>query len=350
MVKCHLQEVTSKNANLHSDLTEMQKKLNTYVEKGRIAESTAVNEESIVAVKPDPLKIRPLRKINKFDGTFLAVDCSTRTLKRANNWGIYLMRVSYAHIQERAVKWSYLERVYTAVGDSHVRRNLLTNVRIELESQMALSLLENHDIFVYDEHTNARRNYLLLDGAGYFGGERKYGVSLYDECEKREISLLAISKNSPVLHDEKGRDFVATTSMIAPYTLWVYPTLRKANRDEHLYGDISVIKLCETSERVFRCDIMEYLTGGKVEEILSPLTCLSEDPRCLGYPIPLYLAHEFSSPADSMLMHYHDRVEEQLGEAGLLKVLRQEEQTCSFADELHGVKHVFQWEWWDGQF
>jgi len=341
---------SSQNGNLQSDLAEMHNKLSTYIEKGRIAESTTVNEESIVAVKPDPSRIKPLRKIGKFNGRFVAVDCSTRTLKRANNWGIYLMRSSYAHVQERSVKWNYMERIYTAVGDSHARRNLLTNVRIELESQMALSLLQTQEIFVYDEHPNARRNYLLLDGAGYFGGDRKYCVSLYDECEKHGVSLLAISKNSPVLHDEKGRDFVATTSMIAPYKLWVYPALRKSNRDEHLYGDISVVKLCETSEHVFRCDVMEYLTTGDIDEILSPLTYLSEDPRCLGYPIPLYLAHEFSSPSDSMLMHYHDMIEEELGEAGLLRVLRQEEQSSSFADELHGIKHAFQWEWWDGQF
>jgi hypothetical protein len=345
-----MQRTASQDSKLQSDFTEMRRKLGIYVEKGRIAESTAINEESVVAVKPDPQKIKPLKKISGFGGHFLAVDCSTRTLKRANNWGIYLMRASYAHVQERSIKWDYVERIYTAVGDSHARRNLLTNIRIELESQMALNLIQNQAMSFYDEHPDAQRNYLLLDGAGYFGGDRKYCVSLYDECEKHEISLLALSKNSPLLHDEKGRDFVATTSMMAPYKLWVYPALKKSNRDEHLYGDISVVKLCETSERVFRCDIMEYLTSCDVVETLSPLTYLSEDPRCLGYPIPLYLAHEFSAPSDSMLVYHHDQVEQELKETGLLNVLRREEQSCSFADELHGIRHAFQWEWWDGQF
>lgn len=341
---------TALGKRLKEDLSDMEKKLSLYVDKGRVTGTAAVIEEPMVAVKPDLSQIKPLKKIERFEGQFLAVDCSTRTLKRANNWGIYLMRASYAFVKERDVKWDYAERICTVVGDARARRNFLTHFRIELESQMALSLLQGEGTVSYDEHPNARRNYLLLDGAGYFGGERKFCVSLYDECEKREISLLAISKNSPLLHDERGRDFIATTSMIAPYPLWVYPTIRKSNRDEHLYGDISVVKLHEVSERVFRCDIMEYLTGCNVEELLSPLTYLAEDPRCLGYPVPLYLAHEFSAPSDSMLIHYHDQVEEELKDAGLLKVLRREEQSCSFADELHGIKHAFEWEWWGAQF
>jgi len=50
-----------------------------------------------------------------------------------------------------------------------------------------------------------------------------------------------------------------------------------------------------------------------------------------------------------MLLSYHDQIEERLSKAGLLETLRSEELTCSFADELHGIKYAFQWEWWDGQ-
>jgi hypothetical protein len=42
-----------------------------------------------------------------------------------------------------------------------------------------------------------------------------------------------------------------------------------------------------------------------------------------------------------MLLSYHDQVEGALAEAGLLATLRREEFTCSFADELHGVKYPF---------
>jgi len=51
-----------------------------------------------------------------------------------------------------------------------------------------------------------------------------------------------------------------------------------------------------------------------------------------------------------MLLSYYDRIEEKLSDAGLLDVLRREECSCSFADEIHGVKHAFEWEWWDDQF
>jgi hypothetical protein len=86
---------------------------------------------------------------------------------------------------------------------------------------------------------------------------------------------------------------------------------------------------------------MEYLTGEEVSETVAPLTLVAEDPRSLGYPIPLFLAHEFSGPSESMLLSYHDQVESALAEAGLLDQLRREEFTCSFADELHGVRYAF---------
>jgi hypothetical protein len=338
------------NSNVAADLVDMEKRLNTYVNNGRVAAQIEIREEPMASVKPDVLKIRPLKKTNNFSGDFVAVDCSTRTLKRANNWGIYLMRTTCALVRKRNVDWNYLERLYTAVGDSRTRSNFLTDVRIELESQMALKFLEGEDGFSYYEHTDPRSNYLLLDGGGYFGGERKFRVWLYEKCEKTGINLLAISKNSPSLHDEKGRDFIATTSTLAPHGIWMYHPVRKADKDRSLYGDVALVKLCEENPRVFRCDIMEYLTNQELSEVLSPLTAVAEDPRCLGYPIPLWLAHEFSAPSDSMLLSYLDQIEETLKNAGLLEALRREERSCSFADELHGIKHAFEWEWWDGQF
>src|SRR3972149_2196173 len=85
----------------------------------------------------------------------------------------------------------------------------------------------------------------------------------------------------------------------------------------------------------------QVLTERGISEVLAPLTTVAEDPRALGYPIPLFLAHEFSGPSDPMLLSYLDEVETSLTEAGLLDTLRREEYTCSFADELHGVKYPF---------
>jgi hypothetical protein len=330
------------NERINEDLIEITRKLREYINKGRALGYKEVKEEPTIMVKPDKSKIKPLKKMNEFKGHFLAVDCSTRTLKRANNWGIYLMRVAYASVQGRNVNWGYNERICTVIGDAYTRSNFLTDFRIELESQAALHFLrDKHVAFYYED---PRSNYLLLDGGGYFGGQRKFRVSLYEECEKRGINLLAISKNSPLLHDDKGRDFIATTSILAPYKTWIYHPVRKANKDQSLYGDISVVKLCEESPRIFRCDIMEYLTDTDISDVLSPLTYISEDPRCFGYPIPLWLAHEFSTPSDTMLLYYHDQVEKALAEAGLLDTLRIEELSCNFSDMLHGVKYPFRWE------
>ncbi|MDH5449765.1 MAG: DNA double-strand break repair nuclease NurA [Candidatus Bathyarchaeota archaeon] len=327
------------------DLEEMKKKLGDYVNKGRAIGFHEVRKEPVIAITPDKSKIKPLKKMKNCDVHFMAVDCSTRTLKRANNWGVYLMRAAYASVEGRNVDWGYEERMCTVIGDAYGRSNFLKDFRIELESQMGLKLLRGRITTPYYDHTNGRSNYLLLDGGAYFGGERKFRVSLYEECKKEGINLLAISKNSPLLHDDKGRDFVATTTMLSPYGVWVYHPIRKANKDQTLYGDISVVKLYEESPRVFRCDIMDYLTKYEINELLSPLISISEDPRCLGYPVTLWLAHDFSGPSDSKLLHYHDQVEETLATADLLDVLRMEEVSCNFPDELHGVKHPFQWEW-----
>jgi hypothetical protein len=323
------------------DLAEMQKKLGLYVANGSVAGPMDAKEEPVITVRIDASKIKPLPKTQGFRGSFLAVDCSTRTLKRANNWGVYLMRAAYAAVKERIVDWNFREKICTAIGDAYTRSNYLTDVRIELESQMALELLERKDEPFYYEHTHPRSNYLLLDGGGYFGGDRKFRVSLYEKCEKSGITLLAVSKNSPSLHDEKGRDLIATTSILSPYETWVCHPVRKADKDKSLYGDITLIRLSKDSPRVFRCDVMEYLTDDEIGEIIAPLTLVADDPRSLGYPVPLFLAHEFSAPSESMLLSYHDQIEASLAEAGLLDQLRREEFTCSFADELHGVRYAF---------
>jgi hypothetical protein len=323
------------SGRIREDLSEMKKKLGEYIDKGRVAGYHEVRKEPVIAVKPDKSKIKPLKKLKKSDVHFMAVDCSTRTLKRANNWGVYLLRTAYASLKDRDVHWGYDERMRTVVGDAYVRRKILQDARLNLESEIALNLVRDA----------GESDYLLLDGASYFGGERKFWVDLYVKCKENEVKLLAISKQSPVLHDEKGRDLVAATYMLSSDPLWVYYPVTKANVHEHLYGDVSIIKLCEESSRVFRCDIMGYLTHREVPELISPLTSISEDPRCLGYPVTLWLAHDFSAPSDSKLLHYHDQVEETLAAADLLDVLRIEELSCNFPDELHGVKHPFHWEW-----
>ena len=333
------------NNKIKEDLSEMKKKLGLYVDKGRVPSFLNMKQEPLIAVKPDVAKIQPLKRMINYEGQFLAVDCSTRTLKRANNWGVYLMRPSYVIVRGRDVEWGYDERLFTVVGDMHVRRGLLEDCRLELESLMSLNMIEAKFKTFYDGQGSVRRDYVFLDGGSYFGGERKFRVSLYDECKKRGICLLAISKNSSILHDEKGRDLIATTGMISPYKVWVYPSIKKTNMDEHLYGDVCIVKLSEDSDRIFRCDVMEYLTNYDMSNLLSPLTFLSEDPRCLGYPVPLFLAHQFSTPAEAMLLHYHDQIKDVLQEAGLLDSLSREELACNFPDMLHGVKYAFDLEW-----
>jgi len=319
----------------------MKKKLCLYIDKGRVTSSIEMLEEPTITQKPDKLKLKLLKKTNTFDGNFVAVDCSTKTLKRANNWGIYLMRVAYAYIKERKPEWGYKECIHTAIGGADQRFTELRDARFELESEIALSLCCAPDMGRAPGHID----YFLLDGGSFFGEKRGFKVALYEKCKDLGIKLLTVSKQSPTLHDDMGRDFIATISTLFPYPIWVYFPVEEANIHKHLYGNISLVKLSNDSPYIFRCDIMEYLKNNEVSELLSPLTSVSEDPRCLGYPIPLFLAHKFSASAEAMLIHYHDHVENVLREAGSLTVLRREELACSFPDELHGKRRAFEAEW-----
>lgn len=316
---------------IETDLNQMKQSLSSYLEKGCVAGYQTVRDEPSIAVRPTISKIMTLRRPEACNMNFFAVDCSTRTLKRANNWGIYLFRASYSTVRNRIVDWGFKETIRAINGDPHVRRKLLQEIRLQLESEMALKLVAKAD----------ENDYILLDGASYFGGERKFNVLLYEECEKEGIKLLAISKRSPMLHDEKGRDLIAATYMLAPQESWVYYPVKTASIHDHLYGDVSIIKLSPESPRAFRCDIMGFLTGSNIEQLITPLRGISGDPRCLGYPVALWLAHDFSSVSASKLLQYHVRIEETLAEAGLLEVLRHEEMASNFADELHGAKYAF---------
>jgi len=315
-----------------NDIDLAVKTLSTYAEKGYLSSPTETRNEPETLSKPDSSRFKPLRKLESSKAKFVAVDCSTRVLKRANNWGVYLFRPAYAFVENRQVDWGFQERIKALVGPPYTRFQALRDLRLELESELALSLTSGVN----------SGDYLFLDGASYFGEQTGYNVSLYEKCKSKGISLLALSKQSPTLRDERGRDFQATAQLMAQQPLWVYHPVAKANLTEHLYGDIAVVKLCEESPRVFRLDIMEYLTGREASEVVSPLTAVSEDPRCLGYPVPLLLAHEFSATADSKMLYHFERIENLLKESGHYDRLSTEEQAGSFADSIHGVKFSFE--------
>ena len=321
---------------IQNDLDEVATKLKKYVQNGFFMNQIEVREEPRLIEVPNEAKLKPLEKVDATKIRFMAVDCSTRTLRRGHNWGIYLFRVSCVYVKNRDVKWNFEERIRMAEGSLRFRHYRVRTIRFELESEMALKNLDKLE----------ENDYLLLDGASYFGEKKGFYLSLYQECQKRGINLLTISKQSPMLHDNKGRDLVATISALAEnkFPCWVYHPVKKANKNEQLYGDVSLIKLCESSPRIFRCDIMEYLTNKNIDELLSPLTGISEDPRCLGYPVVLWLAHDFSRPSNSKLLYYYEQVRKKLAESRLLERLQREELSCNFPQTLHGIKYPFEME------
>jgi len=317
--------------DITNDISEAVKTLSIYVDKGSMTQRPERKQESEIFNKPDFARFKSLKKPHQCNAKFMAVDCSTRTLKHANNWGVYLFRPAYAIAEKRKVDWGFQEKMRALIGPADLREYTLRALRFEFESELALNLVEKLNI----------GDYVLLDGASYFGEKKGFQVSLFERCKHEKLTLLTLSKQSPTLHDELGRDFQATAQSMINEPLWVYHPVAKANLNEHLYGDISLVKLCEESQRVFRLDVSAYLTNREVTDIVSPLTTVSDDPRCLGYPVPLWLAHEFSATSESKLLYWVEIIENLLKEKELYDRLSKEELACSFADNMHGVKHVF---------
>jgi len=330
-----------KMKSLEDDLASMVKKLTNYVDAGRLVGELVVDEEPIRIINIDPTNNIPLTQTS-YDiirSRFMAVDCSTIPLMRANNWGIYLLRAAYALLEppeRKNIDWGFSDNVVTVIGDSHQRMFRLRDERTELESKLALDIIRKID----------EGDYLLLDGAGYFGGYLEFRVELYDKCENRGVKLLAISKNAPSMLDNKGRDLIASLLRIISNPLWAFPVpTMRANKDEHRYGNTYVTKFGSEVFVALRCDVMEYLAKEDLGKLLSPLTSLAQDPRCEGYPVTLYLAHDFTriKSLAKRLEHY-DRVEDRLRQAGILDILRTEEAVASLRDRMYGVKHPFEWE------
>jgi len=324
----------------------MVKALKNYVDKG------ALGNSAVQMHKPEPISYspqlqKPLDFLRSFEGKFVAVDCSTKPLMRGNRFGVYLLRVAYASVnpseKENPVTWGpspLEERICTAIGDDILRGEQLARLRFEFESKLAETLLPQLDSL----------DYLLLDGASYFGRpeDRRFTFALYEKAQRRSLKFLTISKNSPSLIDDKGRDFVTNVAVqICTAKTWVYHPIKelKADLHKHRFGDVSFVKLNPGSFRVFRCDILDYLAQGNIVQLLSPLTSISDDPRCLGYPTSLYLAHNFSKvDSEAKLLHYRDLVEKTLADDGLLNSLKMEEALSNFRSELYGQKYPWELE------
>ena len=333
-------------SDLNDDLKSLVRTLKDYVDKG-VLNSSAVDMGKPKSISYFPELQKPLDFLRSFEGKFVAVDCSTKPLMRGNRFGVYLLRVAYVSVnpseKENAVTWGpcpLQERICAAKGDEIARRRRLERLRFEYESELAETLLSQLDC----------SDYLLLDGVSYFGRpeDRRFALALYEKAHRRSLKFLAISKNSPSLLDDKGRDLIAQIAVdMSTATAWVYHPIKELKADPHKnrFGDGSLIKLNPESFRIFRCDIMDYLTEENIVHLLSPLTSISDDPRCLGYPVSLYLAHNFAKvDSEAKLLYYRDLVEKALADDDeeLLNYLKLEEALSNFRSELYGRKYPWE--------
>jgi hypothetical protein len=323
-----------------NEIKSIVESLYEYAEKGRVVDSLVTETEPIMAHELDMGKLKPLKVFSSVDKVFAAVDCSTIPLMRGNTFGAYMFRVASTLVKSqhgKEVNWSYKEHFQPVCGSETYRMAKLRSIRLDYEGRMGLSLLE---------HLNPH-DYLILDGGSYFGGTIGFSENLYEECRKRGINLLAIPKRTQATITLKGTDFLAALLAKHMEGVWFYHPYREANIHEHLYGDISFVKLNASTPMAFRCDIMEYLTDNNLSELISPLTALSQDARCLGYPICLYLAHHFTKTASSKMLHFREVLERELYEKDpdMFRKLLTEERLANFRNQiLYGAKHLWDWE------
>jgi len=322
--------------------------LKDYVDNGAL-NSSAVDMEKSESIFYSPELQKPLNFLRSFESKFVAVDCSTKPLMRGNRFGVYLLRVAYASVnpseKENPVTWGpcpLQERICAVKGDEITRRRQLERLRFEYESELAETLLSQLD----------SSDYLLLDGVSYFGRpeDRRFALALYEKAHRRSLKFLAISKNSPSLLDDKGRDLRAQIAVdMSTAIAWVYHPIKELKADPHRnrFGDGSLVKLNPESFRIFRCDIMNYLAEGNIVQLLSPLTSISDDPRCLGYPVSLYLAHNFAKvDSEAKLLYCRELVENALADVDeeLLNYLKMEEALNNFRSELYGRRYPWELE------
>lgn len=318
--------------DINIQLNMMANNLKNYVDHGRIKDIPPLRERETGHHNISQSNFVPLQKVDySSNGAFSiknikisSLDCSTIPLMRADNWGVYLFRLAHVTLdppEKVEVDWGYEDLIIDVVGNRFNRRERLREIRLELESKKALEK-------VVDELDSG--DYLFLDGPSYFGGIHRFSIELYDKCEKKGIKLLMISKNSPSLVDPTGKCLLATLSFSSPYPIWAYTDIKKADRHENLFGNVNAIKLCPNEPYVFRCDTMEYLIEDK-KSLFSPLTALANDPRSPGYPIALYLAHDFTRiKSKAPLLYYRDLIEDKLRDIDILDDLLTEEVLNNF--------------------
>lgn len=321
------------------DFTGIAEKIKRYFDSGFIISSPLTENTLYLREDPSVTSFSSLHPCGEEDIDFWAIDCSTRTLCKTVNWGVYLLRVASVSVnaQNREVtRWNRTNHIEYVEGSSEKRANVLSSCRFELESKLALDSLNKIN----------ENDYLLLDGASRFGKPqaRRFSDDLFQKARKKKLKLLAISKQTKILRDSLQRDLVAQLCKLAPFPTWVYITSKKADPHEHLYGNISVIKLSSEVPQAFRCDIMHYLgsSGEEVVDLLSPLLSISNDAHCLGYPYSLYKAHDFSQLSHVELFFQRKKLEEALVDYDLLESVVLEESSVRFVNKLHGINYCFE--------
>jgi len=333
---------------LEDDLKQCIEEMKKYVDNGYELTFQTYDEEPFTVDGIYQTNFHSLIPVES-SSKFLSVDASFYPLIRANNWVIGVSRCAYVIIEKVNGEWivlseNYQDHIFPVLAPLHKRPFGIWAKLKEYESRMAVSLLDKLD----------KEDFCLMDGKALFGsgiGENKYSLDLYYGCRKRDVRLLMIPKKS-TLQLSRNRDLLATINRYASKLqkegkiggCWIYyPITFPKVKD--FYGDISCVKLSPSSNMVFRCDLMDYIVEkGKnyMVKTISELSTISNDPRCNGYPAPLFLAHERTRIPKAKLLEYLEKLHLKLAENGLLDFLLVEAEIASLRRSLLGLTYDFE--------
>ena len=134
---------------------------------------------------------------------------------------------------------------------------------------------------------------LILDGLLEcdFNNEMKLMGELYDECQKKNIGISALSKTN-TWFTENADNFSHLLGEISPFGMWYYYPVAEIINKNHLVN-MFFVKLHKNSKHVFRFECFKEQKFN-FDRLFGLLANNSRDPIFIGYPYGLIEADKLA--------------------------------------------------------
>jgi hypothetical protein len=230
---------------------------------------------------------------------------------------IYSIDTSYDSILPDKSKLEFSPRTEITIDD----RPILDIPRVSpiarrfaewsLSKHVVKEFLENGDILVMDGTLKAA-----------FPNESEYSNDCYQLAQSKGIIYTGLAKSSR-LFTSTGLSLIGAIMELASNIqlegVWYYHPIAESLSPKHA-AELFIIKLHESSDRIFRYDIQteqaRKMKHDELEEIISQLSVNSADPSFLGYPYGLIDADDNARVRDEEVKSYRLLVLSEISKMG----------------------------------